>query len=518
MQMGHDEKVSLRQSFPMSTPGEMPTDPVARASALIAAGRASEAVAILERLVAQKDAGLGSLSALGRALKAAGRHEDALAAYQRAVRVAPASAVAEHNVAGVLGDLARHAEAESAARRAFAKGLDAAETWLVLARALQGQARLDEAEAAYRECLRRRHNDAAAHRDYAQLLWMRTGDAGLASSTLDAAIRADPAQGALAIVKSKVLQFAGDDRGAYDTLAAAIGRTPLDTTLLCAAVFAAGRAGLAEAGLEYAKRALVIAPGDARLLIARAQAQLAMGNAQAAAADALEVRGRLPLDQHVIAILATAWRLLGDPRYGELYDYSAFVLSFQLAVPPGWIDLAAYLADLGNGLVEFHAYRSHPFDQSLRGGSQAPDLLTGKHPAVRALPEALDPALRQALGRLGTGSDPVRARNVGGYRFAGIWSVRLGPGGRHVDHVHPAGWLSSACYVDLPELGEERGGEGWIKFGEPGVPTRPTLQAEHYERPEPGKLVIFPSYMWHGTVPFRKGAHRLTFAFDLLPA
>jgi hypothetical protein len=31
-------------------------------------------------------------------------------------------------------------------------------------------------------------------------------------------------------------------------------------------------------------------------------------------------------------------------------------------------------------------------------------------------------------------------------------------------------------------------------------------------------LVLFPSYLWHGTVPFSAGEMRLTAAFDVLPA
>jgi Putative 2OG-Fe(II) oxygenase len=61
------------------------------------------------------------------------------------------------------------------------------------------------------------------------------------------------------------------------------------------------------------------------------------------------------------------------------------------------------------------------------------------------------------------------------------------------------------------------GHEGWIKFGEPGVPTLPALGPEHFEKPEPGLLVLFPSYMWHGTMPFPGEQTRLTLAFDLLP-
>ena len=62
------------------------------------------------------------------------------------------------------------------------------------------------------------------------------------------------------------------------------------------------------------------------------------------------------------------------------------------------------------------------------------------------------------------------------------------------------------------------GREGWLKFGEPAFATRPILPAQHFVRPEPGLLALFPSYMWHGTVPFRTDESRLTIAFDVLPA
>jgi hypothetical protein len=35
--------------------------------------------------------------------------------------------------------------------------------------------------------------------------------------------------------------------------------------------------------------------------------------------------------------------------------------------------------------------------------------------------------------------------------------------------------------------------------------------------PKEGQLVIFPSYLWHGTTPFVAEEPRLTLAFDALP-
>jgi hypothetical protein len=136
---------------------------------------------------------------------------------------------------------------------------------------------------------------------------------------------------------------------------------------------------------------------------------------------------------------------------------------------------------------------------------------------VKAIFEAIDGPIRRHIAWLGQGGDPLRRRSTGGYRFNGVWSIRLRPGGFHADHVHTMGWLSSACYIALPRA-VETGREGWLKFGEPGVVTSPALAAEHFVKPEPGLLALFPSYMWHGTVPFGGDEPRLTVAFDLVPA
>lgn len=79
------------------------------------------------------------------------------------------------------------------------------------------------------------------------------------------------------------------------------------------------------------------------------------------------------------------------------------------------------------------------------------------------------------------------------------------------------GWISSAFHVAVPSAVNE-GRQGWLKFGEPELPTTPKLEAEYFIKPTPGTLILFPSYMWHGTVPFGGAEPRLTAAFDALPA
>ena len=98
--------------------------------------------------------------------------------------------------------------------------------------------------------------------------------------------------------------------------------------------------------------------------------------------------------------------------------------------------------------------------------------------------------------------------------FNGAWSVRLRGAGFHSNHVHPFGWFSSALYIALPtDIGV--GDAGVLTLGEPrsscfdlDMPPFRTIA------PKPGRLALFPSYMWHGTRPFGEG-ERLTVAFDV---
>jgi hypothetical protein len=36
-------------------------------------------------------------------------------------------------------------------------------------------------------------------------------------------------------------------------------------------------------------------------------------------------------------------------------------------------------------------------------------------------------------------------------------------------------------------------------------------------QPVPGRLVLFPSYTWHGTIPLEASSARTTIAFDAIP-
>jgi hypothetical protein len=58
---------------------------------------------------------------------------------------------------------------------------------------------------------------------------------------------------------------------------------------------------------------------------------------------------------------------------------------------------------------------------------------------------------------------------------------------------------------------------GCLAFGRPGVNLPFVPDPVHFVVPQVGKLVIFPSYIWHETMPFIASDNRVVIAFDIIP-
>ena len=494
----------------------------ALARMLLAQSRAEDALKVLETaLPDQGEAAPGEFwMLLGHARMLLARPAAAAEAFRTWVRLEPHNHDARLRLAAALADGENAVEAEVEVRHCMAAGANSADAAFILARSLMGQGRHDEAETQLRIVVKAQPDHVTAQRNLAELAWMRAGDVEAACVELDSALRKQPCLHALRIAKAQVLLGARQAPAALEEIEAGLAHESSAADLLSAAATVALEFDGPRA-LKFAKRACAVMPRDSGPIIALGKAFLATGDARPALDIAMKLQAAYPTDGQALALQADAMRMLGDERYRELLDYSRFVRAFALDTPRGWPDLDAYVADLQLALERAHVLKAHPVGNSLRHGSQI-ELLPERssEPAIRAFPSAIDGPIRLYLEALGRGESIMQRRNTGYYRLSGMWSVRLRPQGFHVNHYHPEGWISSACYLHIPSAVEKAGGEGWLKFGEPAFPTTPALGPEYFLKPEPGLLALFPSYMWHGTVPFSgAGAEsRLTIAFDVMPA
>ncbi|MHB8816130.1 MAG: tetratricopeptide repeat protein [Steroidobacteraceae bacterium] len=458
------------------------------------------------------------------ALITLGRQAEALSLYGKLAGAAPDNPAPAQALAIALNAAGRHVEAGQIAHRALARGFRTATLCLTYARSLMASGANERAETALRDCLRLEPRLTEAHSSLAQLIWMRTGDLAQATEALDQALHKFAGDDALQATKAAILQGAGDARAAYDCFAPRVERPDAPPVLLVRAGLSALDFDPAKA-LLLAQRALRFMPNNASARSLLAAAHLGVGDARAALQECEALQPQAPDDQYLIALQTTALRLLGDERYARLCDYRNLVLPLTIEPPSPWQDLASFLADLTVSLNRLHDPNGHALlFQSLRHGTETTqDLTRSTDAAVRGLFQAFAAPIGRYLEHIGRemakGADPLRRRNEGRWRFNGSWSVRLRNRGFHMSHVHPRGWISSAFYVELPDIMAEGGtDEGILSFGKPGILTNPLLQAEYSVRPAAGMLVLFPSYFWHGTIPFQSPQPRLTVAFDAVPS
>lgn len=490
---------------------------LAQIQSLAREGRLGSALKLIKAAPVPEQAGLKDLRI--NLLKAGQYYDELLALRAAEVSAAPSSVFSHHNMASALGDAGRSQEAEVEARKALALGGKAPETWIVLARALQGQHKADEALAAYAEVIRRRPDYVEAIAEQAQLLWMSGRTVTEARAPFDKALAAYPGSAVLLQALSIFNLYVGmPPKDVWQDLVERIDKgqvraVPTETSAANLALeFDPSLA------VEHAQRATEIDQTDLAAWIALAKALLVTGKGAEAAEILASLLQAAPQDQLVLALHATAMRLLGRPDPLGLDRADGLIRAAPIDVPHGWDSLPDYLNDLARALEAQHAYSRHPIGQSLRQGSQTPvDLRRVDDPVIQSFFKAIDGPIRRHLAQLGQGSDPVRRRNTGDYRLSGCWSVRLRSGGFHEAHIHGRGWLSSACYIEVPPAVGQGGQQGWIGFGVPPFSRMSPLAPLKVEQPQPGKLVLFPSCMWHGTLPFEDERHRLTIAFDIVP-
>jgi tetratricopeptide (TPR) repeat protein len=431
---------------------------------------------------------------------------------------APASVLDLH-VRALVG-AGRPENALPFSRRAAALGLPHARLGSAQLAAELG--RFAEAQADFALALTADPADERARRGLARAVFGGSGDMDAAIAVVDQGLVRQWSP-TLAAFKASLLIQAFRPAEALAVLEAGLSRLRANLDLAAAAAGAAAFARQPGNALSHAETAYRLAPHNPEIGLLLAEALLCAGDAPRAA-DLLEpLRRQAPFDPKRIALHATALRLVGDPAYAEVYDYSRLVRSFTLPTPKGWANLPAFLRDLASRLHALHDARGPMLDQSVRGGSQVH--LSPAHvadPVLRALFAALETPIADYVAGIGRGgaamADPLAARSDGTFALGGAWSVRLRPGpGHHIDHIHREGWISSAFYVDLPGAVGDTSRDGWIRFGAPNLPLDPPLPAEHWVQPQAGQLVLFPSYMWHGTLPFSGAQPRLTFACDIVP-
>ena len=389
------------------------------------------------------------------------------------------------------------------------------------ASALAAQGEPAAAEALLEETLRRHPDWLLGHKHLSALRWI-SGDSQDFAQSYAAACEVQPRNLPLRLAWFSVLAQARDWEAARQIIEDGeklIGDCP---AFAVSRAFLAGESGDVERAEEWFARTAAIR--DDVLGITHLRHCLRTGQLRRAESLALDLlRGRsAPM---IWPYLSLIWRLQDDARAQWLDGAPPYIRAFDLRYSP------RELEELAEVLRRLHTSRAPHLEQSVRGGTQTDtdrQLFFRAEPEIQTLRARVCAALREYVAGMPTPTPtptpataplpghPLFAAGRGRILFSGSWSVRLNSQGHHVSHTHPRGWISSALYVSVPssaELGAAPA--GWLRFGVPPTDLGLNLPGLGQFQPKPGQLVLFPSTMWHETLPFDDG-ERLVVAFDVM--
>jgi tetratricopeptide (TPR) repeat protein len=516
----HDEAYGFWSRLVEKQPGAIDAH-LNRTISADSAGRHDDAVRAADQGLGRSPRNARLLAAKGAALRNGARVAEAVEVFAAAVQADPDRALTRYNQAVTLRVACRYEEACDAYAEAERLGSTGSIFQANWAAAALEAGRVDEAAERYRVALKTQPELEEARRGLTRLLIEYRGGEAAFDHYEHAARSANLPQAwtdyQLALLANKKFKEAAEvGREAI----AILGRDPV---ILRGTLFAEGITGNAGAALDELDRLAPLYRDDSMGLIARAQLALRAHRAEVCVERCLEYNVLQPHEQSGWSLLTLAWRMLDDPHEHWLCDYERLVMPVDVPAFDDATNPVEYARVVAAALDPLHTAIAEPGDQSLRNGTQTSgDLFARPDAAIQRFRRSVIDAAIRAVSNLPIDPQhPFLGRNSGRVAFSGSWSVRLaGGGGHHIPHFHGQGWMSSAYYARLPQTdpdGKARH-EGWIEFGRSPEMFRLDFEPRRTVEPREGRLVLFPSFLWHGTVSFPGGrGDRLTAAFDYLP-
>lgn len=281
-----------------------------------------------------------------------------------------------------------------------------------------------------------------------------------------------------------------------------------------------GLGELSKACTSYST-AIKIDPNNREAAYNLAAAHLANNN-PTAALEAVEIcLGIDPYCQNACAYKAIALlQLKHHEEWASLYNFDELIYKKQINLPNGYDTLKEFNLKLEHDIRTHPTLTWEPLERVTRGGAVTKDISINPSKSITAFKQMLGFAIDEYCNNLMQDSNhPFYARLPKRYRLTLIASI-LKANGKHPPHIHESSWLSGVYYVLVPSIVNESSDkhEGWLEFGRPDYQVHndfePVVTAI---KPEEGTMLFFPSYFFHGTIPFKGSEERIGIAFDVYP-
>ena len=484
------------------------------------AGLAAEALELLQKAVSQSPQNAEVQTNLGNVLAHLGKESAATLAYEKAMQADPDYAEAFFNFGILMEGSGQPEKAIVALNKALEKEPHHVLALHGLGNAFKTLSRLEEAKAAFQAALKIDPSLSMARTNLAAVLY-EIGDFKGATEESQRAIKINPDLYEAQYNLGTALQELGRHDEAITAYEQVLIRQPKHAAAAMNIAYGLQQMGRLDAASTAFEKAISIDPSFAKAYVNLADLRLQQGDPLAALAVCDGFLKDNPGKPDLLAFKAMVLGDAGEKKTAaDLIDYDRFLKLQSIKLPAGYSDLATFNAALGAHVASHPTLNYAPQSHATRAGQHSGELLAEpKGPFAEMEKLILNAVDKYKKNVEREPSHPFLGAQPEKMRLS-IWGVIMRAAGHQIPHIHPAAWLSGVYYADVPAIvGEEVGKQaGWLVLGRPPDHFHNSRDAEIKAiRPEPGLMVLFPSYFYHQTIPFHTDETRISIAFDLIP-
>lgn len=483
-------------------------------------GDAKEALSLIETALAFDPNHTEARANFGNALRALGRLDDAEQAYRDAIALAPDHLNARFNLGVLLEISGRFPEAEQSFRKVLTLEPDHAEAHFHLGNLMKALNRLPSAIANYDAVLKSdpRHGGALTNRG---AVLQEMGKPVEALDAYKRALTADPNNLDAAYNLGTLLQETGRPEEALSEYRKILNQAPDHVGAQINMAFALREMGDTDNALIAAKKAVELAPDYDKAQVNLGDLYLHMCRPADAIKTAEQYLASHPGNTSMLAFHAIALNEIGDrPALDRLLDYNRLLQPQTISAPDGFDDVATFNEALARHVRNHPSLVYAPASHATRRGRHSGELIVDPKGPVAQLEQVIMDGVARYSDALPPEPDhPFLAQRPNGLALS-IWGVVMEDQGHQLAHIHPAAWLSGVYYPEIPNIirDDDPDQQGWIEFGRPPDDFHTTAQPKITTlKPSEGLMILFPSYLYHRTIPFHAPVERLSIAFDVIP-
>ncbi|MDV7339729.1 tetratricopeptide repeat protein [Terasakiella sp. A23] len=453
----------------------------------INSGQLGQAQNVLNQILSKVPSHPDARHLLGVTYLSQGKYADAETEIRKSIKKNPKFPMAHYNLGNALLGLDKSDQAINAFKKSLKLKPDYLQAERRLADAYYIAERFDEAEKTYRDVMAKVPQDVN-----------------------------------IVVTLADMLDTQGKWEAAIELYRKAISMKPDEAVLHTKLANTLNQDSQHEEAEKVIKKALELDPDHHSTHMAHSYIMLSQKKPDAGLAAAEKALEIFPGETTAVAWkLAALDQLGGGDEYDRYMDFDTFVKPEWVDVPDGYKDIDEFNEALVQHVENHPKLFSFDHYEVTRYGKEVKDIYSEPMGPVAHLKAAMEKHVAGYIASLPDDPDnQFVATAPKKWRIKSWANILAGPG-RQIAHIHGEAWMSGCYYVRLPDVmkGEENPDHaGYIEFGQINDEF-PMLETDRLKflQPKEGLVALFPSYLYHSTVPTESQQPRIAIAFDVVP-